>query len=417
MSKSLKDLKAKLAMEEEQQYEEEAEMTEEQMMEEERLKSDITEPLVMEKYKEAGRICNLVIDFVMKTASSTITVAELCQQADKMIVDLCAQYRSKDKAMEKGVAFPTCISLNHVVGHYSPVVGADNTSFKVGDLVKVDCGVHIDGLIAVGAHSFIVQSTDSTVDNIHINSSNNKIKGRVADVMAACQVAAEASLRLLRPGNKNYQVSEMFHKVSQDYHVQCVQGVLSHQLQRFNIDGEKVILNRIDPEHKVAEVEFQIGDVWAIDIVMSTSDGRPRETGDERTTIYKKLQQRNYSLKMQASRQIYNDISKQYPVFPFHCRSFDQKLLKMALRECLQHELIIPYPILQERESEFVSHMKMTVLITDKGPVRITGQNYDLNKFESQYKLDNSDVKLLLSQSIKFADASADADKKKKKKK
>lgn len=42
----------------------------------------------------------------------------------------------KGKQIEKGVAFPTCVSPNSIVGHFSPL--ADNaTTIKNGDLVKM----------------------------------------------------------------------------------------------------------------------------------------------------------------------------------------------------------------------------------------------------------------------------------------
>ena len=52
-----------------------------------------------------------------------------------------------------GIAFPTCISPNHCVGHYSPLVSEDDVEIKEGDIVKIDMGVHVDGYIAVVAHT------------------------------------------------------------------------------------------------------------------------------------------------------------------------------------------------------------------------------------------------------------------------
>ena len=38
--------------------------------------------------------------------------------------------------MEKGLAFPTCLSVNNIVGHFSPNSN-DETTLKSGDLVKM----------------------------------------------------------------------------------------------------------------------------------------------------------------------------------------------------------------------------------------------------------------------------------------
>jgi methionine aminopeptidase len=40
------------------------------------------------------------------------------------------------KTKEKGIAFPTSISVNNCVGHFSPLLG-DATTLAEGDVVKV----------------------------------------------------------------------------------------------------------------------------------------------------------------------------------------------------------------------------------------------------------------------------------------
>ena len=45
--------------------------------------------------------------------------------------------------MEKGIAFPTCLSVNEICGHYSPLVSDANekekesATLKQGDVVKM----------------------------------------------------------------------------------------------------------------------------------------------------------------------------------------------------------------------------------------------------------------------------------------
>jgi len=63
--------------------------------------------------------------------------------------------------MEKGIAFPTCISSNDICGHYSPLISdaADKEkpqcTLAEGDVVKVDLGVHIDGFISLLGHTVV----------------------------------------------------------------------------------------------------------------------------------------------------------------------------------------------------------------------------------------------------------------------
>ena len=55
---------------------------------------------------------------------------------------------------------------------------------------KSDLGCHVDGYIAVAAHTFVVGA-----------SKENKATGRKADVILAAYYAAEAALRHLKPGS------------------------------------------------------------------------------------------------------------------------------------------------------------------------------------------------------------------------
>ena len=57
-------------------------------------------------------------------------------------------------------------------------------------MVKVDLGAHIDGFIAVVAHTVVV--SDGTA----------KTTGRKADAVLAAHLCAEAALRLGKPGNE-----------------------------------------------------------------------------------------------------------------------------------------------------------------------------------------------------------------------
>ena len=198
----------------------------------------------------------------------------------------------KGKPIEKGVAFPTCISVNECVCHNCPLETdqgmcaqdhpevnlADQGVLQDGDLVKVDIGCHIDGYISVAAHSFIVGTQPTR---------QCSLVGRKADVMMAAHVASEVAIKLLRPGNTNSQVTQAIAKVAEAYGVFAVAGVLSHRLKRFVIDGNKTIALRDDAEYKVETQTFEANEAYAIDIVISSGDYKLREA-ETRTTIFKR---------------------------------------------------------------------------------------------------------------------------------
>ena len=104
------------------------------------------------------------------------SIVAVCKFGDTVVEQACAgiyQKKVKGVAIEKGVAFPTyvsvrsilfivqvatltpnhfltptlrCISINEVVCHNCPLeTDGDGGNIKAGDMVKIDVGVHVDG--------------------------------------------------------------------------------------------------------------------------------------------------------------------------------------------------------------------------------------------------------------------------------
>ena len=144
-------------------------------------------------------------------------------------------------------------------------------------------------------------------------------------------------------------------------------------MKQFVIDGNKMILLKDEPEQKIEACTFETGEVYAIDIALSTGEGKPRETG-ARTTVYKRAVDKKYALRNKSSRQFFNDVNKKFPTLPFSIRHFDEMSARMGVRECVTHELLQPYPVLFERQGDFIAHVKVTVLLLPSGnTAQITG--------------------------------------------
>ena len=135
-----------------------------------------------------------------------------------------------------------------------------------------DLGVHIDGFIATAAHT--LQVPESASDDAQQQSA--AITGKAADVIAAANTALEAALRLVRPGKHISDVPDVLRKVVESYGCNLVEGVMTHQMKQFVIDANKCVLNRPSPEHKVEDGEFEENEVYAVDIVVSTGEGKPK---------------------------------------------------------------------------------------------------------------------------------------------
>lgn len=149
---------------------------------------DLTSPEVVTKYKSAAEIANKALQLVVSECKPGVKIVDLCEKGDSFIREQTGNmYKNVKKKIERGVAFPTCVSVNNTLCHFSPLA-SDETVLQEGDMIKIDLGCHIDGFIAVVAHTHVLQ--------------DEPVTGRAADVIAAANTAAEVALRLVRPGKK-----------------------------------------------------------------------------------------------------------------------------------------------------------------------------------------------------------------------
>ncbi|KJE93426.1 proliferation-associated 2G4,b [Capsaspora owczarzaki ATCC 30864] len=358
-------------------------------------------PDTVTKYRTAGDIANRVIKKVLAAAVPGATVLALCKLGDGEINEEVAKIYKANKKVKKGIAFPTCVSLNSTVCHQSPLSSDAAITLQAGDVAKVDLGVHVDGLIAVVAHTIVVGATKEA-----------PVTGRKADVLLAAYNASEAAVRLVQAGSTNHKVTETVQQVAQQFKCNTVEGMLSHQLERNIIDGKKtIILNPNEAQRKEhKELTFEIGEVYGVDVIVSTAEGKSR-TLDTRTTVYKKTDA-VYLLKMQASRTFLSQAKEKYGNFPFSIRSFDdENKAKIGVLECTKHNVMTPFSVLYDRDdTASVAQFKFTVLLTKNGPIRITSVPFEAELFKSEHSVVDAELKALLASSAKGKSKAKKAD-------
>ncbi len=233
-----------------------------------------------------------VLEAMLKKISVGSKTAELCINADNMIYEKLNDVYNK-KPTFKGLAFPTCISVNEICAYFSPLP-EDSTTIKEGDLVKIELGVHIDGFPAFVGHTLVVKSD-----------AKEPVVGEKAQVVLAAYNAAQAAVRKFTPGTTNTEITNIVEKVCNAYDVNAVEGALSHELKKHLIDGNKVIINKMTFDQKVQEEEISIHDVFAFEVLVSSGKGKPKEA-DVRTTVYKRMMDQSYNLKLKQSRTFFN---------------------------------------------------------------------------------------------------------------
>ncbi|KAF5107615.1 hypothetical protein DV495_004876 [Geotrichum candidum] len=346
---------------------------------------------VLSKYKAAGEISNRVLEQVKALTVEGAKIIDICVKGDELILAETENIY-KGKKISKGIAFPTSISPNNVVAHLSPSPSDPEAeiTLKAGDVVKITLGAQIDGYAASVADTIVI---------------GGEISSRVADVITGAWYAAEAALRTIKPGNKNWDVTKIVDAVVKDYGVVALEGMLSHQQLQNVVDGKKeIILNPNENQKRDFETHtFEEGEVYGVDILVSTGEGKVRP-GETTTSIFKK-NNTTYQLKLQTSRATISEVQKKAGTFPFTIRSLsDPRKARMGLKEAITHSLVTPYDVVYEKSGEVVVQFFATIGLTKNGTVKFAGPvapNFDVIK--SDKKITNEEIVQLLSKPLKPA--------------
>jgi len=381
--------------------------------------TDISNSDVCTKYQEAAKIVNLALSGLVSQCVAGAKVIELCQFGTTVIETQTSKLYNKKVhgfPIEKGVAFPVCISVNEVICNHSPLSSDVLPVLKASDVVKIDLGCHIDGYIAVAAHTIIVSESPVCLPEC--------LDPEMGNVAVAAYTSMLCSVATIKAGGRNTEVTALVKRIASHYGVSPIVTVRMHQMKRFVIDGVKeVALREPSPEDieagedKLPDCTFEQTEVYAIDIAMTTGDGKVRPS-EYRTTVYKRDVEVNYRLKMKASRFVLTEVDKTFPTLPFTLRHFDdERQAKMGITECVSHGLLTPYPVLQEKHDMKVAHFKCTVLLLPSGTIRVTGLPLP-SYFSTEKNPDNETSKILRDLAVIAAKkAKKKASKKKKKKK
>ncbi|OMJ23379.1 Proliferation-associated protein 2G4 [Smittium culicis] len=348
--------------------------------------------VVIDKYKSAANVANLALAAVIEQVKENASIYELCKVGDNKVDELCKKTYAKSK-ISRGLSYPTSVSVNSIACHFSPVESDAESAkpLQKGDIVKIQIGAHFDGLAAVVGHTVVVGASEA-----------EPVTGENADLLAAAHYAAEGILRMIKPGKKSTDISDVATKITQTFGCLPLEGSLCHNQIRNKIDGEKhIVLNPgEDQKFKVKVNEIEVGEVYLIDILVAGGQAKPRTT-KHRTTVFAKSGT-TYQLKMQVARSLYSEVSSKFATFPFSIRCCeDERKARMGVIECAKSRVLESFDVIEEKDGNNVAQVCFTVLVTPKGVIRITqGPAFNPKVVITDKKVD-SEITALLNTSAK----------------
>ncbi|KAF9787508.1 proliferation-associated protein 1 [Thelephora terrestris] len=352
------------------------------------------------KYKLAAEIVNNAVKKIIPLCVEGAKILDICLEGDKLIEQgTGAVWNKSVKGVKvlKGLAFPTSISANNCVAHFSPLASDPLSSQTLAkdDVVKIHLGAHIDGFAAVTAETIVVGA-----------SPENPVTGRRADVLKAAHTAAEVAMRLVKVGNKNWAVTEAVNKVAATWGCKPVEGMLSCQQEQNVIDGKRrIVLNPTEAQRREFDtVTFAEGEVWGIDVLVSSGEDGKARLEESRTTIYQKDSTVTYQLKMKTSRAVFSEVQKKAGAFPFNVRVLEEeKKARLGLQEAVQHGLVKPYEVIYTPANTFVAGFHFTIALLPAGPLLLTNPPlwYKPELLKTEKELEDEELKELLSKPLR----------------
>ncbi len=283
-------------------------------------------------YRKAGGIAARVMDAGLKEV-----------KGGKKLLDIAEHVEGAIREEGAEPAFPCNISVNEVAAHYSPQAW-DASTFKKGDLVKLDVGVHLEGYIADIAKTVVV------------GGGKNKL-------IKAAEKALEGAIDLIKPGVSTKEVGALVEETISNYGFRPISNLTGHKLGRWNLHSGTLVPN-VKTRHGD---EIKEGDVYAIEPF--STDGFGRVIDDANAIIFRYLQDRPQ--RMREARIILKHVRENYGSLPFAERWVSHLVprfkLNHALRQLVYTKALYAYHILKEKERGLVAQAEHTVIVEKDG--------------------------------------------------
>lgn len=286
---------------------------------------------VIADYKRAGSILKQALAHGEQVVTPGANILEVCQSIEQKIRDLGG-----------GIAFPAQPSINNIAAHWCPDPGSEDV-FEEGMLVKLDCGVHINGCIADAA--------------VSIDLSDD---GRYEELIQAAKNARDEALKIMTPGTTLGEVGRVIQEEITALGFSPIKNLSGHGLGEYDVHTSPSIPN-FDTGDKT---ELEEGMVVAVEPFATPGTGKIFE--QDHGNIYALIAAR--PVRTRYARQALKIINE-YEGLPFTLHWLAERMgvgpAKFAMRELEQKEIVETYPPLPEVSGGVVSQAEHSVIVAD----------------------------------------------------
>ncbi len=289
----------------------------------------------IEKLKKAGEIAKQTIAYARSIIKKGMPLLEIAEKIESKILEL----RGKP-------AFPVNLSINEIAAHYTP--SFDDKSTAQG-LLKVDIGIHVDGLVADTAFSIDLE-----------NSEENK------KLIESAEKALKGAVEKINLGISIRKIGSVIEKFIKSFGFHPIVNLSGHSIEPWNLHAGLTIPNFDNAQEKEIQPGIYAIEPFSTNGLGSVRDGKP-------SGIYQLESSGN--VRDSFAREVLAFIKEEYQTLPFSSRWIYKKFGSrgiLALRRIEEASLLKQYPQLIEKGSGKVAQAEHTIVLTGKEKIVTT---------------------------------------------
>src|SRR5213593_3334743 len=269
----------------------------------------------------------------------------LCKEG-ALVLDIAERIEAHMRSRGAPPAFPTCLSIDHLAAHYSPVHN-DRLALKRGNVVKLDLGAQVDGYIADTAATVEVGTRNWT------------------DLIRASEVACETAIEVCRPKTPTRLLGSAIERAIESFGFKPISNLTGHTIERYNLHAGKSVPN----VGGLGDEVIESGDTLAIEPF--STNGAGKVEGRKSGNIYRLLSTREIA--PPSLNEFLQNIQKSFRTLPFSERwahALDAKA-PAYLGRLLRSGRIMTYESLLDVGRGMVAQTEHTMIV-DGGGVEVT---------------------------------------------
>jgi methionyl aminopeptidase len=278
--------------------------------------------------------------------------------------------------LEKGIGFPVGLSLNNLAAHYTPNFEESKIFLKNTDILKIDYGIHFNGVIIDSAFTFSFNPLYEEFIQISKNVTNYAVSLCGPDV-----ILGEIGEKI-----HEYVLSKEIEIEGKIYNLDVMQDLSGHKIDVFKIHAGKAVPNiKIFYPVRMKEQEF-----YAIEPFITTGKGKNIIKGPISHFMI------NNNFELNFNKYIFNKnekvileiIKKYYHTLPFCQKWIYQEILKLdssyltslninkILKKFIEKNILQEYPPIYDIDNSIISQFEHTIYIKENGIINLTKNDY-----------------------------------------